>query len=642
MNKKLPYALFVLLFVFFVVIALTAGSTYDTGDGVRHYLVSRYSWKHPALMLYSWGKPLFTLLGSPFAQFGMMGITVFNIGCGVFSAFICYRIALLLRLAYPWLATFFLCFMPCYFPTLNSGLTEPLFGLVLIASVYLVLLQRFTTAALLVSLLPYVRSEGYLLLPLFFIVLVYRKKYAQTLLMATGTLLYTVIGAFYYHDLFWLHTQNPYTGSNADMYGHGELFDFVLQYHPLFGTALSILLVLGCAALLARIFRRRETAVITTKNFNAEETFLIFGSFLVYFIAHSVMWWKGWAGSLGLLRVIAGIAPCGALMCLRGFGWLTDPLFARMRVAVFVVIPITLFFVLRSPFKQPFFPYRLNGESQTVKEAGDWFSKSPFYDKTVFYLNPYFALAMNRDAFDSVKTGELWSLYSDIKEYGYDALPDSTLIVWDAHFGPNECRIPPEKLFLDPHFEFVRSFRPAETFNVLGGYAFEINLFRKLKKPVTIGVLKQQMFSLDSSSFALSDTKALSREKAFSGTTSTILSATNEYGAVLSMPLDSIALPGLRQIVFRAKVCGPDADLRDARLVCSIDDADGKNRYWNGVHLQPEPIEGNSEWKAVSADYCISPDLLKQKATVKFYVWNPAKKTFLADDYELLFRGTKQ
>ena len=136
-SKKFVLALLAVLGIMFFYISYTSLGTFDAGDGIRHYLVSRYSWPHPSQLLYSWGKPFFTLISSPFSQFGLIGMNVFNILCGLSSAYFCYKIALKFNIKNAWLAALFLMFTPCYFPTMNSGLTEPFFSFIFIFSVYL-------------------------------------------------------------------------------------------------------------------------------------------------------------------------------------------------------------------------------------------------------------------------------------------------------------------------------------------------------------------------------------------------------------------------------------------------------------------------------------------------------------------------
>src|SRR6202008_2844708 len=51
----------------------------DTGDGIMHFFISEAAWEDPLLLLDHWGKPLFILLSSPFAQFGFNGIIIFQL-----------------------------------------------------------------------------------------------------------------------------------------------------------------------------------------------------------------------------------------------------------------------------------------------------------------------------------------------------------------------------------------------------------------------------------------------------------------------------------------------------------------------------------------------------------------------------------
>ena len=76
-EKILFYLVVLLTFLSTTIIYLIADSPYDTGDGIVHYQIARYSWEHPHLLLYLWGKPFFTLISSPFAQFGLKGMYVF-------------------------------------------------------------------------------------------------------------------------------------------------------------------------------------------------------------------------------------------------------------------------------------------------------------------------------------------------------------------------------------------------------------------------------------------------------------------------------------------------------------------------------------------------------------------------------------
>ncbi|MCC6691402.1 MAG: hypothetical protein IT235_07705, partial [Bacteroidia bacterium] len=225
-QQKYVFALLIIFFVFTTIIAALSTGTYESGDSIQHYLIARYSFNYPKLFFDHWGKPFFTLLISPFAQFGFLGVCIFNIFCATLSGFLAFKIAEKLDLSNPWMAPVFILFAPIYYVTLVSALTEPLFALIILAGLFFCLQNKFALSGIIVSFLPYVRSEGFLILVPFALVFIYNKKYISCLLIFTGTLLYSVAGLIYYHNLFWIWAENPYK-TNSEIYGSGSLFHFV-------------------------------------------------------------------------------------------------------------------------------------------------------------------------------------------------------------------------------------------------------------------------------------------------------------------------------------------------------------------------------------------------------------------------------
>lgn len=640
-ESTILFCLLPALFAMFFCLSFFAEATYDSGDGIRHYLVSRYSWKHPELFVYSWGKPFFTALSSPFSQFGMIGANVFNIICAIASSFICFKLAKKLNLKYPFLVIVFLCFTPIYFPTINSGLTEPLFGLVLILSIYLIFDKKFFWATLLVSFLPFVRSEGYLFFPLFIAVLIFRNKWKYFPMLAFGTVFYTIAGSFHYKDILWLIHQNPYKGLNYNIYGHGEFLHFIKEYKPILGVTIGLLFLFGLLAAFIFLIQKRKLAYkeTETNTFTFEEHFLIYGSFLAYFFAHTVFWWKGMGSSLGLIRVMAGIIPCSALICLRGFNFIMLPLFIKNKLIEWSIIIIIPSYIIYSCFNCDFFPYKLNSETAVLKEVADWYKTSPFVNKKVYYLYPYLAEALDVDAFDENKVGELWGLYPSLKEWGPSVIPDSTLIIWDGHFGPNEGAIPLEKLLNDPLFDLVKSFKPKIPFKTLGDYEFEAYLFMKLSKPKQSNInLDKEIFDLDKLNHALVNTVTISNLAACSGKNSCRLAKDVEFSVNIEKEISEIP-QGTSEIAFNFKLLDETQSSLEAKAVMVIDDKDGKNLYWSGLPFERSESE-NTKWKSASVRFTLIPNI-SPKSIIKFYVWNIAKKEFYIDDLELEYWGRK-
>ena len=114
----------------------------DDGDSAMHYQFARYAPAHHELFFHHWAKPLYVLLASPFAQFGILGIKVFNLLLSCLSVFITWRIAVTLHIKRSTLASLFLVLSPAFIALSLSGLTEPLFALTLAAAVLLYLKEK--------------------------------------------------------------------------------------------------------------------------------------------------------------------------------------------------------------------------------------------------------------------------------------------------------------------------------------------------------------------------------------------------------------------------------------------------------------------------------------------------------------------
>ena len=178
-QNKVALLLTLAIFIFYCWHALYLDGSYGGGDGIRHYLVSKWSWLHPDLLLYHWGKPFFTLVTSVFSQFGLIGIKLFNAAIGAISSFLCYKISRRLGSSHP-LATLVLAsFSPVYVLCINSGLTEPMFAFMLIWVTYLFLEEKYLLSTVLLSFLPFVRSEGNLMFPLFALALILCKHHEE-------------------------------------------------------------------------------------------------------------------------------------------------------------------------------------------------------------------------------------------------------------------------------------------------------------------------------------------------------------------------------------------------------------------------------------------------------------------------------
>jgi len=309
-----------ILWYVLLVYALIAGltivyfdGTAGTGDTITHFLFAKYAFKYPIFYFDHWGKPVFTFLASPFAQFGFTGMKIFNALTTLLTLYFTYQCAVLLKIKQPILPVIFCIFMPSYYILTFSGLTEPLFALFLSIGLYFLLKKKYLTAVIWVSFMPFVRSEGLIIILAFACFLILKRKWKLLPFFITGHFVYGLIGAVFHKDILWVIHKMPYR-TLEHVYGKGSLFHFVDQLIYIVGLPIYGLLAVSLAYYIIRVYK---------KQIDFNELFIPF-TFLAFFVAHSLFWYLGIFGSAGLNRVLIGVVPLMGIMAYQGYTFILE------------------------------------------------------------------------------------------------------------------------------------------------------------------------------------------------------------------------------------------------------------------------------------------------------------------------------
>lgn len=426
-SVMVPVALSFYALVFILCSLLSEGA-YGGGDSWMHYLFAKYAFKHPENYMDQWAKPVFTLIASPFAWFGFGGIKLFNIACALFTAYLSYRIIKEHVEADAWLSIVFVCSVPIYFVCVYSGLTEILFALFLVAGIFLYQGFHERYACLLISFLPFIRSEGFLMIPVFAFATLYYRQWKATPLLAVGTVLFTIIGYFYAHDWKWVFSTNPYLIA-GNVYGKGSLLNFVGANENIAGLPM-VILILSTALIFFRQFRHNFHHRMLHIRF-----VLIFGCIATYFIAHSIFWRLGIFGSLGLIRVMAGIGPLIGLTAFYAYDYWRQRTWARGKVfqyAAWLLVPV----IMVIPRKQFAIPNRMSSFEQIQYNSCRWILDNNLQHNYLYYFDPFVSHLLGVDPFDANT--------HDVLIYKDNALRirKDALVIWDSNFCPQEGHVP--------------------------------------------------------------------------------------------------------------------------------------------------------------------------------------------------------
>jgi hypothetical protein len=349
----------------------------------------------------------------------------------------------------------FIFFAPLYFKLIFSGLTEYLFALFLILGIYFYTKSKETLALIVTSFLPLIRSEGLLIIGVFGFLLLLSKNLKLIPLLAVGQLLYTFAGVFYHQDLLWVFNKIPYANM-VSPYGKGELFDFVHRLNYVVEKPIYLLLFIGITFLLFSLLKSKF------KTLRDEKTILVLGSFVVFFLAHSIFWWLGIFNSMGLPRVLNGVIPVIALLALIGVEAITSMIknksIKNISLLIIVIVVCCYPFSQRPEgvvFNKDLFVIQ---ENKLIDEEVLTFLKKikPTNVKTPYYFSqPYLSLALGNDYFNPHTHREMKYLFTD-------NVLQSTIIIWDDWFSVMEDGVSLERLKMDKRFTMLESFERDE------------------------------------------------------------------------------------------------------------------------------------------------------------------------------------
>jgi len=443
---------------------------YGGADSFMHYLISRYSWEDPNLFLHHWGKPVFTIISSPFAQVGFFGVRVFNILCAVGASYLAFKTAKSLGIEYPIFASILTIVATLGPPVYLSGLTEPLFGLTLILAVYLVSRSRLGWSTLIISFIPLIRSEGVIFIPLWLAVLGINRSWKLVPLLTTGIVTFSLLGWVSGIGFFWLLTESPY--GTAASYGSGEILHFWNYREETFGSVFIFLFFFGFGWLTSqwKLFMNRSSLSLSW--------LLILASFFGYFAAHSIVWWLGTGSSVGLTRVMLGIVPIGAVIA-SASTQATVFIPKGRNIVVYVLAVFTIAyqgFYSFSGSSALSIPSKWGPEEKVLQAAVDYLRENNLNNNYVVYFNPVVAFMLDLNPFKTEKSRQRIPDRSHPELY----IPNGAILLYDNHFGPIEGELDQSTLTESKYYELKRVFATHENHFMSNGDRYLVYVYQKV------------------------------------------------------------------------------------------------------------------------------------------------------------------
>lgn len=440
-KRQLRYAVYLCLsfLVYFLFMSLRSNYTGDTGDSITHFLFSKYSWQHPEYFFDLWAKPVFTFLSSPFSQFGMEGMKVFNSIVVSSVLFISCLLAQSLKIRSWFLIPFIIVFSSLYGVHIFSGLTEYLYSLLIVGSIYLAWKEKYLFAVLICSLLPFARNEGILPIVLMAVYLLWQKQYKFIPLLAFGYILVGFLGVVVVgYDWHWVITTGTYD-PNGSQYGKGEFWVFIKHLRYVMDWPNVVLVILGLLALVLDIFK------VFSKNRRLHLIIiLVYGNFLGFYLGHAILYELGRFGSMGLPRVLFSVVPLAAIIAVLGLEWVLQYFPKSFRL---IFIPLIALYIVAYPHLPRPAAHHWNGGDLHIQENDlidteviPYLSEKGYNKETMYFCAPYFSIPLERNILNLVP-GKTF-----IKAEDLPSLPSGSVFLWDDWYAVVEGKITKEVL----------------------------------------------------------------------------------------------------------------------------------------------------------------------------------------------------
>ena len=635
-EKKLVIAGLIITGFVFVLLAFLTPVAEGGADNYAHFNIARWAFRYPHLFLDHWGKPVYTIVAAPFSLFGFVAVRILNSVLGLLAGWFVWKLTEKLKLENAWFAVVVAVFTPIYFALMSTGMTEIIFSLILVLSVYLFFSERYSASAVLVSFLFLARTEGLAFELLFMIALLVKKQYRAIPLLATGFLVFSFIGlVFHYHDFWWLYNKRPYATGGPTVYGRGDWYHFIVTMPNYLGYLLAFFLFGGSILMVYDWFRER----VNLTGLAFIKILLILGTFWGYFFIHSYLWWKG-ETSAGLQRVMAGVSPMLGIIALSVFEKIT-----KIKIVKKIIIPVLVLFSVAVVYDAGRFYQRSIGydlSAEILNRTTQWLEQSGSLSHKLVMHNPYFSFSTEIDAWDN-----------NVVQYGFsnndapeEGLPDSTIFIWDAHFSAHEGGLPLEKIMNNPNFEVVQYFDPVVPFKAFG-LDYQIVIFRKVtqagknnillledlkKNEIEKGIYYVESYDFDAT--VPVENVNLSYIKFADDSTMVFYDLNGvEFSPAFHIKKESIEKGIENKIRVSADFFIADSIGQNRLLLVFSAEVDNKSYHYITADID-EKIVQNNEWIKAGFIFTV-PDDLKPGTVIKSYIWNMDKKAVLMDNFKL-------
>ncbi len=601
------FTCFILLQVFFL---LFSESTYGYGglENIFQYRNAKFSFEYPELLFGS--NPFYTLLLAPFSKFGYLPAKAFNIMLATFTLLFSARIVNKLFPGSELFMLVLIAFSPVFFRYSASCLPDVLFGFLLVAAIYLFISKQILFSALVISFIPFVLPQGFLLLLVFAVVIILNRTYRFIPFLLAGTVLYSFTGFIVFGNFLWF-----FQIINENFEGSRNFLQHAQNILSLIGIPLTILAVAGLIFQGYEIFKK-----VSMRNQNTHHFILIAGSGLIFMVF--TFFFRERSFSHGFETATGAVIPLFAITGVKMFDVLAKN-FKNKNLAIILLSVFALFQVVQL-FAQNNLLIKATQEEQLMKKSAAYLLYNEPESKLI-YFNPLLAHFLELDPFKeslSVRSGFHKQQPSNTMDWG-------DVLVWDSWSGGNREGPELQPLENDPYLKKIMSFKPIglETDSTQNGCS--VHIFKKAENK------KDSEEVSDHYKSVLSFEKYLDeRVKEVDGFKVWELDSSQDYSPSIRFSPEVVIRQDFYEITatLHFKALQP-IDAAEVLLVFSAESAGGNLHY-----KKADLISAGDKWEQLHLNVEIPSDM-PESTQFLIYIWNKDRKNVLMEKIAVVVKS---
>ena len=281
----------------------------------------------------------------------------------------------------------------------------------------------------------------------------------------------------------------------------------------------------------------------------------------------------------------------------------------KVAVVILSLVSVAQIFMFYNQNKVP----TKGGPIENLIDKSAEFVKNEYSDRKIYYFNTEFPFKLGLDPYDQSKSN--WGIGDKIQPSGSMEFGD--ILIWDAHFGPNEGRVQLENVVNDPFLEPIKSFYPLEKVTVLGGYDYSIQVFEKTKTKTLAANAATHKVERVLSFENITDPHLFEVD----GKKVWRMAENDDYSPNLLVLANEIIQSEVLDFEVSLQFHGIDELKEDEVLLIFSVENEGQVLRYEKLDL----ICTVSEWKEIQLKTRV-PANLPESVNIKMYIWNKNKK----------------